>query len=286
MALKDTELKEFVSYLGINPDEIESIDKAKEAFSGNYIIKSALKDSDEFKKSVGGAFGNITTVVKRVAKEHGIELTSDDIKDKKVEEIISVFDAKLKETYTARINEEREKAAAKPSEREKEWEDKYGKLKQKHDEKEQMIQSLTGEVEKVKQSSKQELNHFRIMDASERALSGIKFTEDVKKDALKLTGFKAHLESKYLRDIDEDGTPFIMDKATKSRIPNPKKMGAFLSIDEVYALEAEQNNLVEKVGEKQKNSIFVKAPVVIDPNAHQQTGDKRRTLYSERNPKK
>jgi hypothetical protein len=77
-----------------------------------------------------------------------------------------------------------------------------------------------------------------------------------------------------------------MDASTKSRIPNPKKHGEFLSIEDVYAFEAEQNNLVEKVGDSQKKSTFVKNPVVITPQIQQPAENKRRVLYSERVPKK
>lgn len=285
MALKDTELQELVSYMGIDVEKIESLDKAKDQISNDYLRKSLIKDSDELKQAIGGALGSISVSVKRFFKENGVELSGDEIKDKKVEDIISLGEKKLKDIYSSKIKEIQESASSKPSEREKEWEEKYNKLNSKHSETLGLIDNLKLDSETKVKAAMKEIQNYKVNDYKKRAFGAVKFNEDARKDDLRMTGFNSYIDGKYDIDLDETDTPFIKSKETGQRIPDPKKHGSFLGLEDVLNMEAEQKNLTEKVGDNQKKTTFVKPASPVAPVDNSVPKQNRRVTYSDRTGK-
>ncbi len=257
MALNEKDLKDFASFIGIDVDKVESLDKAKEELSKNFISKSQIKDSPEFTQAWGQKMGGIETAVKRLVKENGVELTADAIKDKKIDELIDIATVKLKDHYTQKFqtleDQIKNNDATKVVE---EWKNKYNQAEQKVKDTENLLSLTKTELDTVKQNSVKTINEFKLNDVQKRALDSIPFSKDIN-DVTK-TGFKAILSEKYMLDLDEHGNAYIKDKTNNSRIPNPAKMGEFMNIDDVYKLEAEKNNLVAKVDKTKKDATFVK----------------------------
>ena len=289
MALNEQDLKEFASFIGVDASSIENLDKAKELFGNEYLRKTTIKESKEFNDAVGSRMGSIEVAVKRLAKENGVEIPSDLIQGKKVEDVISIAESKLKENFSTKISELQRQIQDKDSQPIiQEWTDKYSALEQKYKDTEGLLGGLKIELEVTKANSDKKINEFKITDVKSRAFDSIPFNKDAS-DLVK-TGFKSVLSEKYEIDLDENKQPFIMDKATRSRIPNPSLAGTFMGIDDVYKLEAEKNNLTQKVDDKKKDGTFVKRAGV-EPHASGEhnnssfVSDKRRMTYSDRNNK-
>lgn len=285
MALKDTELKELISYMGIDVEKVENLDKAKEQISNDYLRKSLIKDSDELKQAIGSRLGAIDVSIKRFFKEQGVELPGEEIKDKKIEEILSIGEKRLKETFEGKIKDIQVSASSKPSEREKELEEKYNKLNQKHTETLGLIDSLKSDADTKIKAEQKKVHVYKINDYKKRAFGSVKFNDEAKKDELKMTGFSAYIENKYDVDLDENETPFLKSKETGQRIPDPKKHGSFLGFEDVLMMEAEQKNLTEKVGGEQKRTTFVKPSSPVSVTNPSEPKSNRRITYSERTGK-
>jgi hypothetical protein len=136
-------------------------------------------------------------------------------------------------------------------------------------------------LDTTKQNSLKAINEFKIADINKRALDSIPYSKEVT-DIAK-TGFRAILSEKYALDLDENGNPYIKDKQTNSRIPNPTKMGEFMTPEDVYKMEAEKNNLLTKVDANQKSNTFVKKIPAGSEQKEQVTfNNPRRTTFRDR----
>ncbi len=127
------ESKEVLSYLGFDEKEVDSIDKLKEKFDGEFVRKTALKDynSDAHKEffpvAIGRLDGSIRKDLFRMAKEKGIEIVEDEFKGKRLEDVVAGVYGKTAETFTSKITDLESKAGAGKDELVKEWESKYEK---------------------------------------------------------------------------------------------------------------------------------------------------------------
>lgn len=282
MALTEKDLKEFAHYMGIDTEKAESLEKAKEQIGAEFIRKSMLKDSKEMNDAIGARMGSIEVAVKRLARENGVELPSDLISGKKVEEVITIAENKLKETYAQKITDLQKQIEDKDSSKIiGEWQEKYTKLEATKKDLENMTITLKTELDTTKQNSLKAINEFKIADINKRALDSIPYSKEVT-DIAK-TGFRAILSEKYALDLDENGNPYIKDKQTNSRIPNPTKMGEFMTPEDVYKMEAEKNNLLTKVDANQKSNTFVKKIPAGSEQKEQVTfNNPRRTTFRDR----
>lgn len=286
MAITEKDLQEFVQYLGVDVTKVESLDKLKEHVGTEFIRKSQLKDSKELSDAIGSRMGGLETAIKRLAKENGVELSADLIQGKRVEDIIPIVETKLKETYNGKITQLQKQIEDKDSSKIiEEWQNKYTQLEQKKNDIEGLLTVTKTELETTKTNSLKMINDYKVVDIKKRSFEAVPFSKEA--TDLAKTGFRAILDEKYAVDLDETGAPYIKDKATNSRIPNPTRMGEFMTVEDVYKQEAEKNNLIAKVDNSKNAATFVKRnPVEVKPSgaeAQPSFHNPRRVTFKERN---
>lgn len=231
--------KDLLNYLGI---ESANIDDFKAKFSELYDKKGSL-DRDAISQEVGRIKGALEVAVKRMAKENGIEFEADELKDKKLEDIIGISYKKMlanSDTAIQKIKDESRKS--KPADIQ-EWESKVSKLNDKLGQLEATNNQLKDDMVKKEQEFLGTIKKTKLGLQEKSLWSGFKFRHDL--DELTRKGFEAYVQEKYKLDLDDKESLIITDKDGKF-IPDTTKHGAFKTPHQVILEEATAKNLFEK----------------------------------------
>lgn len=235
--------KQALDYLGVNAEEMESIDAFKEHVNKTYVPRAeAHKDADITKTIFGKANGALRTKFKGVAKELDInDVKWDEIEPSDGIDLIAAA-AKGRTAELSKQIKELQAGAAKPSKDVEELTRKYDEAKKLQ---EQLTEQLGGWENKYKELegsvSKRE-RESRVNAQWERALGGIKANEGISPLAIK--GFHAAVKEKYAVEFDDEGTPYALDLSTKKRVPNPNKAHDFLGLDDLVKQYAEAEKII------------------------------------------
>lgn len=237
MPLKPEEQAELVKFL--NLEEVESLDKAKEKFQNSFL------PVEQHKSTIGKLTGTIATNVKKAFGQIGVQLTDEEFKERKIEEVIVSASEKAKALLDEQKQEWEKRASANGSEEViKEWEKKYKTVEKKLTEVEQARLDAINGLEQFKIQVETEKKQGKIESVFNSALSSIKFDPSVNEFTKK--GFVATINEKYLIDLEEDGNAVVKDKKTGERIKNTSKAGAFLGVDDVLLEEATKAGIIQK----------------------------------------
>lgn len=254
------ETKEIFEFLGIA--EADSLDKLKTAFEGKFVTKaSAHEDEAVFGKINAKIYGGLTTEAKRV-----FDLKTEDIKDKEFKDIFKMgvekLTSKIKTLEESQTNDER-----------------YTKLKTEYDgittkfqETEKDVLKLRQELDTEKATASNTIKQFKIGHAYEAVKAKLPFADGVT-DVTKI-GFDTVIKSKYKMDIDEATGNILVMSMDGKRIPNPKRTGEYLGINEVLDMELDA---VEGLKKRNNASGPVKFPV------HQQNNNQNNNNNSNQN---
>lgn len=237
MPIKPEEAIELIKFMGIDPETTETIDAAKDLFGNDFIRKSeAIKDETIITKVIGTRMGSLQTDAVRNFKELGVDFEPEEIKGKKLEEILKIGSAKVKNKF-----EEIKSTSGGGDEAVKAWEKKYESQKKKLEETTGLVTSLQKQYEELDLNVKTEKRNSKINEYKKEAIKEVKLRSDL--DQLTLVGFNAHLNSKYKIELDEEEKPFVVDLATNARIQSKKKAG-FADFGELFEMEAAANKLI------------------------------------------
>ena len=237
MPLKPEEQAELVKFL--NLEEVESLDKAKEKFQNSFL------PVEQHKSTIGKLTGTIATNVKKAFGQIGVQLTDEEFKERKVEEVIVSASEKAKALLDEQKQEWEKRASENGSEEViKEWEKKYKTVEKKLTEVEQARLDAINGLEQFKIQVETEKKQGKIESVFNSALGSIKFDPTVNEFTKK--GFVATINEKYLIDLEEDGNAVVKDKKTGERIKNTSKAGAFLGVDDVMLEEATKAGIIQK----------------------------------------
>jgi hypothetical protein len=238
MPIKPEEAIELIKFMGIDPETTETIDAAKDLFGNDFIRKSeAIKDEAIISKVVGSRLGSLQTELIREYKGIGVEFEPEEIKSKKLEDILKIASAKVKNKL-----EEIKTQSGGGDEAVKAWEKKYEQQGKKLQETTGLVTSLQKQFEDLDLSVKTEKRNSKINEYKKEAIKEIKLRSDL--DQLTLVGFNTHLNSKYKIELDEEDKPFVVDLSTNARVPSKKKGGNFADFSEVFEMEAAANKLI------------------------------------------
>jgi molybdopterin converting factor small subunit len=239
MPIKPEEAVELLKFLEIDPEKIESIDKAKESFAGIYVArKHAASDEDIVNSIVGQRFGSLETKLKKSFKDVGVDF-DDEFKGKKFEEQIELTASKLKTKFT----ELQELSGKGSDEKVNKLQAELEKHKQKIQDLSSLNENLSGEFEKVKLSSQSELKNYIIDNHKTKALSSV-LTKATNMDDLKRKGFESYIAEKYELDIDEQKNPIVRMKENGKPVASKLKASAFATFDEILEAEAKELKLI------------------------------------------
>lgn len=233
--------KQALEYLGVNPDEVESIDAFKEHVSKTYVPRSEAFKDEEIQRQIFGKVNNtMRSRLKNVAKEIGIDAKFDDIEPTDGIDLIAAgAKAKLVE-YETKLSEAQK--GNKPAKEVEEWQRKYDEASKK-------VEALTGNLTEwetkykdLEGSVAKREREARINAQWENAFGSLKFNEGVSPLAVK--GFQVAVRDKYAIDFDDEGSPYAIDVTTKKRVPNPNRAHEFLGLGDLVKQYAEQEKLI------------------------------------------
>jgi hypothetical protein len=244
------EVKDITAFTGIEADSIEDF---KSKFNENYIPKA------EYTKAMGEVNGKLQTAVKKVGKDLGVELESEDWK-KPLTEVLPLFGEKVKGRFT-----ELEGAKSATTE---EIENKYkGELdtyKQKVNDYKTLNETLKSQFEGFKTEVESEKKNFKVSSHFDTAFKGLNFAENVNEYTRK--GFKDDVIEKYRFDLNDEGAPIVRD--TNGNIVQSKtKAGTPATFEEVLTMELRTAKVpLERLADSKKVGTFVPSARVTDPS--------------------
>lgn len=244
MALKQEEQKQLLSeFMGINPDEVESLDQAKEKFNGTFISRAeAFKDPEISSKVAGKITGSIETTLKSTFGD--FDWNQDELKGKKIEEKIKAVGGflggkinELSESVKTASSGDVQKVKDEYESKLADWQKKYGDLSGLHN-------NLKQEYETTVNSFKTKEEQQAIKQEYDAAFKSIPFSPDFVSDKLKVTGFTAEFASQF-KLAREDGKVVVKDQ-NGNNVPSKDKAGEFMSVDEALKTFAAQANVLQK----------------------------------------
>jgi hypothetical protein len=237
MKMTQEQQEELIKYLGL--EEAESLDKAKEVFQTQFV------KAEELSSTVGKVTGSIINVARKAFTPFGVDLTDDDFKGKKIEEVLRDASARAKESYETKTKEWEARATGNGSEELiKEWEKKHTQLEKKLKEESNARQEAITGLESFKAQVEQEKKSSTINNVFETSLRSIKTDPSVSEITMK--GFRAVFGEKYIIDLEDEGSVVVKDKKNGERIKSDKKAGSFLTLEELMLKEATDANILLK----------------------------------------
>jgi hypothetical protein len=236
--LSQEQQAELMKFLDL--EEAESLDKAKELFSQKFVKQ------EELSSKIGKITGSITNVARKAFEPFGVQLTEDDFKDKKIEDVLRSASEKASESFKNKISELESRATGQGSEELiKDWEKKYSTIEKKLQLKptRQGKKALTA-FESFKNEVTVKEKTSKINSVFDRALSSIKPDPSVNEITMK--GFRSHINEKFSIELNENDEPVVMDRKTGERIKSDKKAGTFLGLEDVLMSEAATAGILQK----------------------------------------
>jgi hypothetical protein len=235
--LSQEQQAELMKFLDL--EEAESLDKAKELFSQKFVKQ------EELSSKIGKITGSITNVARKAFEPFGVQLTEDDFKDKKIEDVLRSASEKASESFKNKISELESRAIGQGSEELiKDWEKKYSTIEKKLTETEKARQESINAFESFKNEVTVKEKTSKINSVFDRALSSIKPDPSVNEITMK--GFRSHINEKFSIELNENDEPVVMDRKTGERIKSDKKAGTFLGLEDVLMSEAATAGILQK----------------------------------------
>lgn len=233
----DFELKTLLETLDLK--DVKDLDTFKKTFNEKFIAKSQIFEEDSVKEKIAGATGKATGAFATLLKRE-FELTSDEIKDKKWEDIaqlgITKTKAKIKEleeTVGAGGDEKVKAIQAKLEKRDKE----FGDLKSLLDTTKEAVTLKDQEIAKIGQEFGTKLKGFKATTLIEKAKEKIMPKLKDKITEAERFYLDAKINESFVIDFDDKDEAIVLDKAGK-RIQNTKVVGTFLNVEEAVEAKA------------------------------------------------
>jgi hypothetical protein len=264
------EKKDLLDLLGIEEDENTTLDDLKAKFHDSWAsVKLVPTDERFIKPIVGKALGSINTALQRSFKSTGIDLADEEIKDKRVEEIIEIGFGKV----GGRIKDLDEKAKAGSDTKAKKYEEELAALQKKYAEKDTLYNTVKGEFETKEKEWDGQFKSFKLNQKIADAKSRLTFGESV--DPLRKRGFEAEFWEKYKTELDDTDNVAVYDAKTGQRVTTDNKKD-YASFEQIFAKEAEVAGLLKKNDANKNTTSFQRAAPEARTTTTKETGDTSR----------
>lgn len=231
------DFKEILTTLDL-PADIDSMDKFKEHFQKKFVSKATAWDDEDIRKKATGQVTGILT--RKIAAE--FELSDEDLKEKKIEDIISLSSSK----YKSKIEDLTKEGKKDYDQKLADYETKTERLKKEAMEFKAQNEGLVKTYSEKENEWKTEKKNWAINSVFSKAKESVSvnFNSDV--DDLKKLGFDTLIANKYKFDLSEtDGEILVYDKSTNKRVENTDKLGSFYSVEEILKKEAAVAGLIK-----------------------------------------
>lgn len=227
------EAKEVIEFLGLKPDEIQSIDQFKEKFTPTFLRRSeAHSDVDFIGQVYGKKSGQVTTVFKRELKNMGIEIPDAEIENKTLEDIVRIGVTKAVEKYSTDVTAVKDQANKGNDEKVVELASKYEKEKKKREETEGLLNSTKTEFDTFKTNKDSEFKGYKLKSKRDQYhAEKVKWNEGIPE--VSKTGYFAELEKNFKFEWDDEKGDVIPMDLNGNRIPNKDVAGTFKTYDQV-----------------------------------------------------
>lgn len=241
------ELKDILTTLGIE-GEINNVETFKEKFQEKFISLSEISERKDIvepiiSKAIGKRIGSLETIIKKAAKENGVDLDGEEIKGKPIEEVAKTVFTKLSENHSSVVNDLKSQLDSRSEDVIKKLNKEINDYKTKYNELETLLNDTKNQFTKLQEDKDKEIKMFKIEVEKKNIFDKVGFKKDM--TAVEKTGFETLINSKYDLDLDEKGILIVKDKNGK-RIKNDKVVGAFKTLEDILREEAEANGLISK----------------------------------------
>lgn len=217
--------------------DVTTREQLMELHNKKFVPLATAHEHEEVKsKATGKLLGSLTTYVK---KEY--DLSPDEIKDKKLEEVIQLASSKLK----GKISELEAGSKKGKDEAVLELEGKLEKLKKDAESYKEAAGLASKALLEKETSFEKEKKGWKVNSL----FDGVK--KDFEKeliadiDPLKRKGFDSEINEKYVFDLDEAGAELAVYDKDGKRVPDPKKLGAFITPKDLLIAEASKAKLLK-----------------------------------------
>jgi len=239
------ELKQVLTFLGMDEKEVDDFDKFKNNFVGKYDTVDNLFQSESYNKKKAEINGAFITTLKKKALSNGVEIADNELKDSEgkflpndliIEKLFGTFNENHKNTVQ-KIKSDFEANAGKGT---KEWQEKYELADKRAKELEKVNEDIKAGIEGERKTFAGEIKKVKLQTKKADLFKSLAFKKDI--TPLEQAGFTSVFENKYELQLDDKDEIFITDK-TGNRIANPATHGAFKSPQDVLKEEAVANKV-------------------------------------------
>jgi hypothetical protein len=241
------ELKEFAEFVGVEVNAETTLDTLKTAFNEKYV------PVETHKTTLGEVNGKFNHSVTKAAKELGVELSKEEIKDKSTHELPLILAAKV----AARFADFEGSKTATQAEIEEKFKGKLTAFEQKVKDLEALNSGTATAFEAFKIEVGQKEKSRVLNGAKDKVFGELKWSDTV--EPLYVKGWVSDLHEKYQFEVDEDGTETVRD--SKGNVIGSKaKAATKASFEEVIVSEFKLTGK-EKVVDTKKVTTFVPNPI-------------------------
>lgn len=234
------EAKDILGYIGI---EAAGLEELKTAFNEKYV------PADKHKADLGAVNGRVTSSLTKAAKEIGVELSKDELKDKDTTEIPLILAEKVK----SRFAELEGAKSATATEIESKYKTEIETWKTKANEFKGLAETAGQNLEAFKTEVATKEKQRVVGSAFDKAFGSLAFGTTV--NDLTKTGFKALVAEKYKFDIDDEGNEVVLGTDGK-KVPSKSKAASFANYAEVLSAEFETRPELKAAADSKKFPIF------------------------------
>lgn len=269
MPIKAEQLPELFTFIGYNPEEIESVDAFKETFNKDFIKTSAY----------GARIGSLESALVKRFKAANIEFKPEEIKDKKIEEIAELGLQKTFE-FTNNALELEKKKNKNPDEALTKLQGEYDTFKSEAQKKIEAETSLRLQVkndfDKFKSDTETEKKQSAVKTYVSNAWEKFKWGTGV--GDLHKKGFKATIQEKYQVNLDESGNPYTANEKGE-RIASTKKTGEHAGLEEILEKEGIEAKVWDVQGKGAQQTQQRTTVKLGDNNGQNGNGEGNKEVY-------
>lgn len=238
-----TELSDFMGVKG------DSLDDFKSAFEKKFIKIDAIDDNKEIVNRIyGDRIGSVETKAKSLLKKAGVEFSEEDLKDKKVEDIMELGFGKLSTTHEDALKALKDSAGKTDSEAMTELQGKYETLvtssKKDFDELNGLHGDLKTAHDKLKTDSATEKTTWQKNSQLGDIDKSIDWATETEFFKERKQSFMGDFAGKYNTKLSDEGNILITDKEG-NRIKNEDKAGEHMTYTDMLKKEAVEAKLIK-----------------------------------------
>lgn len=230
--------KEAFEYIGVNPEEFDSLDDFKAAYNKQYVGRDAAKQDEELRDAIfGQQIGAMETKLKQTFKEAGVEFEQGELKDLKYHDVLNKGLEKLTTTYSSQIEEAKKNSGGDIDQRIQELTQKLEKKDKTLQEERQLRETSIAQLSKEKEELMGNMKQYKIGVALDGYKKQLKLKEGI--TPVELKGFEAEIKDRYRFDFGDEGDLVVTD-SKGNRIQSPEKAGKFMDpLDALSSLAKE-----------------------------------------------